>query len=118
MKDLRDILTRAQQLNSKQSSYAIATAVGTYGSSYRGLGARMLIEKEDSTGTITGGCLEEDFHRFAEKAIETTKPHLIEYDYTDDNDYLFGTGMGCSGKLQIMVTPMPSKNGQQFIKDY
>ena len=116
MKDLRDILTHAQQLNRKKSSYAIATVVGTYGSSYRGLGARMLIEKEDSTGTITGGCLEEDFHRFAEKAIEIGKPQLIEYDYTDDNDYLFGTGMGCSGKLQVVITPMPSKNGQQFIK--
>ena len=115
MKDLRDILARAQQLENDKRSYAIATVIGTHGSTYRGLGARMLIEKDNNTGSISGGCLEEDLQHFAQKAIKKGTPQIIDYDYTDDDDYLFGTGMGCSGQLQILITPMPSKNGQHFI---
>jgi xanthine/CO dehydrogenase XdhC/CoxF family maturation factor len=115
MKDLRDILTRAQQLENDKRSYAIATVVGTHGSTYRGLGARMLIEKDNNTGSISGGCLEEDLQHFAQKSMKNGTPQIIDYDYTDDDDYLFGTGMGCSGQLQILITPMPSKNGQYFI---
>ena len=115
MKDLRDILARALQLENDKRSYAIATVVGTHGSTYRGLGARMLIEKDNNTGSISGGCLEEDLQNFAQKAMKNGTPQIIDYDYTDNDDYLFGTGMGCSGQLQILITPMPSKNGQHFI---
>tara|TARA_B000000441_G_scaffold55571_1_gene37109 strand:+ start:78 stop:1214 length:1137 start_codon:yes stop_codon:yes gene_type:complete len=115
MKDLRDILARAKQLETEQKSYAIATIVGTTSSTYRGIGSRMLIEQDRTTGVISGSCLEDDLQNSAQRVIRHNNPELIEYDYTKKDDYLFGTGMGCSGQLQIMLTPMPSKNGQHII---
>ena len=59
MRDLQNILERIAHLEDMRSPYALATVVGVMGSTYRGLGARMLVESsEQSEGTIGGGCLE------------------------------------------------------------
>ncbi len=61
MKDLFNILGKIESLDAAGEAYAMATLVQVSGSTYRGIGARMLITSMgNATGTISGGCLESD----------------------------------------------------------
>ncbi len=111
MKDLQNILRRANQLNAEHTPYILATVVQIEGSAYRGPGTRMLIESlAESTGSISGGCLEGDVRQQAVQLKEDGKPQLLHYDYTGKDDFLWGTGMGCSGVMRVLLerSPMPA----------
>lgn len=109
MKDLQNILARARQLDTQQMPYVLATVVQIEGSAYRGTGTRMLVESlAKSTGSISGGCLEGDVRQQAVQVLEDGKPRLIHYDYTGADDYLWGTGMGCSGAIRVFLDPTPA----------
>ncbi|MEZ0389945.1 MAG: XdhC family protein, partial [Verrucomicrobium sp.] len=62
MKSLQRILDLACQQRS--CAWALATLVRTAGSTYRKPGARLLVhENGDTTGVLSGGCLEEEIGR-------------------------------------------------------
>jgi len=80
---------------------ALATLVGREGSSYRQPGARMLINAQGVyTGSLSGGCLEDDLARFAQTVLADgcakvrtidTRPHY-----------------GCPGRLEIFIERLPA----------
>src|SRR5260370_42550391 len=77
---------------------ALATVVAVKGSAYRRPGARMLITEEgQTTGTISGGCLERDVVLRARRAIERSGTSLGSYDSTHEDDIHFRVGLGCCG---------------------
>ena len=116
MREIRNILTRAHELNDQGGIYVIATVVNTRGSTYRGLGARMLIEPNSSfVGTLSAGCIENELLEVTKNVIKCAKAKIVNFDYTSDDDFLFGTGMGCSGQLEILVVPMPSDIGKTLL---
>ena len=107
MKDIQHILERIAHLEAVRSPYALATVVDVAGSTYRGLGARMLVESpEQSEGTIGGGCLESDVREQAAAAIEDGQPRLIQYDATLEDDIVLGTGLGCRGVTRVLIEPI------------
>ena len=80
MKDIQRILERIAHLEAVGSPYAIATVVHVSGSTYRGLGARMLVESpEQSEGTIGGGCLESDVREQAAAAVEDGQLRIVQH---------------------------------------
>lgn len=108
MKDLQTILRRAQVLDEAGESYVIATVVQTSGSVYRGPGTRMLIEVDlQSLGTISGGCLEGDVRENARAVFADGQPRLLHYDATSEDDILWGTGLGCSGTVDVLLERLP-----------
>ena len=107
MKDIQHILERIAHLEAVHSPYALATVVDVAGSTYRGLGARMLVESpEQSEGTIGGGCLESDVREQAAAAIEDGQPRLVHYDATSEDDIVLGTGLGCGGVTRVLIEPI------------
>ena len=109
MKDLQTILSRAQVLDEAGASYILATVVQTSGSVYRGPGTRMLIEADlQSLGTISGGCLEGDVRENARAVFADGQPRLLHYDATSEDDILWGTGLGCSGTVDVLLERLPS----------
>lgn len=109
MKDLQTILSRAQALDEAGASYILATVVQTSGSVYRGPGTRMLIEADlQSLGTISGGCLEGDVRENARAVFADGQPRLLHYDATSEDDILWGTGLGCSGTVDVLLERLPS----------
>ena len=107
MKELRSIVQAYHSIDFTQTGAALATVVRVEGSSYRRAGARMLV-LDDGTylGGISGGCLEGDALRRAQKGIALHRPSVITYDTTTDDDYQIGVGLGCQGIIDVLFTPL------------
>lgn len=107
MKEIRQILRAYDIACQKGQRVALATVVHVDGSSYRGPGARMLVSEDGTlTGAISGGCLEGDALRKALMAIAEQRPLLATYDTSDDEDAIFGMGLGCNGIIRILIEPI------------
>ncbi len=109
MNDLRIIVNA---LESTTESFVMATVVESKGSTYRGIGARMLFKQATNNewdewtmlGTISGGCLEHDVLEHAKQVMETGEPKLLTYDsLEEDEDLLWGMGLGCNGIVKILL---------------
>ena len=107
MKELRSIVQAYRTIDFSKTRAALATVVRVEGSSYRRAGARMLV-LDDGTylGGISGGCLEGDALRRAQKGIALRRPSVITYDTTQDDDYQIGVGLGCNGIIDVLFTPL------------
>lgn len=83
---------------------ALATLVTVRGSSYRRPGARLLLTAQGvRAGSISGGCLEEDVLQHARTVLATGKPVVVTYDTTDENDLVWGVGLGCHGVVEVFI---------------
>ncbi len=101
MKSLTQILQRACAERTKP--WALATLVRTHGSTYRKAGARLLVDASgETTGVLSGGCLEEEIAKRGQRVIETGEPALLHF----DTRRLFG----CDGKLEIFVERIAPAN--------
>jgi xanthine dehydrogenase accessory factor len=85
----------------------LATIVGVEGSAYRRPGAKMIIpESGDGIGHITAGCLEDEVQRIAAEVIEAGTPRLETYDLMEDDEDVWGLGVGCNGVIDILLEPL------------
>ncbi|HVW62528.1 MAG TPA: XdhC family protein, partial [Puia sp.] len=81
MKEIRAIVKAYQSIDFGKTRAALATVVRVEGSSYRRAGARMLVlDNGTYLGGISGGCLEGDALRRAQKAIGLHYPSVVTYD--------------------------------------
>ena len=109
MRELHAIAEAFEQARSNGTATALATVVSVRGSAYRRPGARMLITEEgQTTGTISGGCLERDVILRAQRAMERGEATLASYDSTDEREVDFGAGLGCGGVVQVLIEPLPA----------
>ena len=83
---------------------ALATLVRARGSSYRKPGARMVFGPQGPRrGLISAGCLETDVLARVESVLAGARPQLAVYDMGSELDLVWGTGMGCEGKVEVML---------------
>lgn len=104
IKDWKTILPEAKSLVDQAKPFAIATVVGIQGSAYRGLGSRLLIDaKGETTGLISGGCLEPDIAQHALGVIESGVSKQVTYDSQTSQDLIWGLGLGCGGVIRVLI---------------
>lgn len=116
MKEIRSILQAYQQINQTNEQVALATVVHVEGSSYRRIGARMLISSNGSwVGGISGGCLEGDALKKARLAIAKKQATMVRYDTTDDDPFQIGVGLGCNGIIDVLLTPIDTNKPNNAI---
>ncbi|WP_420155219.1 XdhC family protein [Siphonobacter sp.] len=109
MKEIRAILDHYKKIDFTTTKAALATVVRVEGSSYRRVGARMLVTEDGQwIGGISGGCLEGDALKRARLAISTGKAAIVTYDTTDDDPYQIGVGLGCNGIIDVLLSPLQS----------
>ncbi|HAC62225.1 MAG TPA: xanthine dehydrogenase [Cyanothece sp. UBA12306] len=102
MHELQAIINAFELSKQEKKTTFLATIVNTFGSTYRQKGARMLItETGEMVGTLSGGCVENDLVEYTKQI--TNKPLLISYDATSEEDLLWGFGLGCKGKVEILL---------------
>ncbi len=88
-------------------SVVLATVVRVVGSSYGGVGTRMLIRVDGSTvGLVSGGCLESDLCAHAIEVNATGRARLVTYDTRADDDAVWGLGLGCNGLIDVLLQPL------------
>ncbi len=107
MKEIRQIIEGYEATDFEQEKIAMATVVSVEESSYRRIGARMLVSSNGQwIGGISGGCLEGDALRRSQKAIFNNAPSHVVYDTMDDDANQIGVGLGCNGRLEVLFTPV------------
>ena len=107
MKEIRHIIEAYGQIDFSQNKAALATVARVEGSSYRRTGARMLVlDNGTYLGGVSGGCLEGDALRRAQKAIASNQPSVVTYDTTRDDHNQIGVGLGCNGIIDVLFTPL------------
>lgn len=100
MKDIYDILFEFRKRRGER--FALATLVRAEGSSYRRPGARMLICEDGlTTGSLSGGCLEEEVALRARDVLKTGEPALISFDTR--------RRFGCQGRIDIYIERITGK---------
>ena len=93
------------------TDWVLGTVYKTAGSSYRKAGAMMLMNGfGQHFGLLSGGCLEADILRHARKVMQTRQALLLEYDGSDEDDWSFQLGIGCGGKIYIMLQALSPEN--------
>ncbi|WP_282110833.1 XdhC family protein [Shewanella algicola] len=92
-----------------QEDWVVAVLTQVQGSSYRKPGAIMLFHPMGkSLGMLSGGCLEADLRRHAQRAIQTQQVLQLTYDATDESDTSYQ--LGCGGIVNIMMVSLNKAN--------
>jgi len=98
-------------LQKDEFEWVLATVVQTKGSSYRKVGARMMINSfGQSLGMLSGGCLEADLKRQAQKCWLNGENNIVCYDMSDESDITWQLGIGCGGMVKVMLQPVSNEN--------
>jgi xanthine dehydrogenase accessory factor len=105
MSELESILRAYEAASQAGRTCALASVVGARGSTYRRIGAHMLVTEEgDVTGAISGGCLERDVRRHAMWVLQSGEAKHLVYDSTgDDEDAEDPFALGCNGVVEVWV---------------
>ncbi|MCY7293927.1 XdhC family protein [Alteromonas sp. a30] len=107
---ISDILSIWYPLKDEQE-WVLASIIETEGSSYRKAGAAMLInDLGQYYGLLSGGCLESDIMRHARFCLQSQANKMIEYDMRDDADLAWQLGLGCGGRVKILLQPIARNN--------
>src|SRR6476469_1410699 len=95
----------------------LATVVRVTGSSYGGVGSRMLIRADGPTvGLVSGGCVESDLAEHARRVHENGRAEVVRYDTRDDDDAPWGLGLGCNGLIDVLLEPLPPARASYLAK--
>ena len=89
----------------------LASVYETEGSTYSKAGAQMLITGDgDFQGMLSGGCLEGDLAERARAVLESGTPQSVTYDLGQNDEELWGLGVGCDGLMRIFLQPITPDN--------
>jgi xanthine dehydrogenase accessory factor len=107
VKEIRRIIQEYEQIDFSTEKAALASVVNVEESSYRRIGARMLVRSNGLwTGGISGGCLERDALQRSQMAIFKNEATRVLYDTMDDDENQIGVGLGCNGRIEVVFTPL------------
>ena len=100
-----ELFTDLEKLAKVEKRVAMATLVGTRGTSPKREGAKMWIGEEGRIlGSVTiGGCVDARVIADAEKALATSEPRLLQVDLGDEDAWEMG--LSCAGSLDVLIEP-------------
>jgi xanthine dehydrogenase accessory factor len=101
-RDARDLNEFWQTHSEHTAGFILAVLSRTEGATYRKAGAKKIIsEKGDSCGMLSGGCLEAAIVRDALKFLNENGESEICFDTSHESDRLLGYQKGCRGKIWV-----------------
>jgi xanthine dehydrogenase accessory factor len=99
---MKDILPDLLTWLKNGESIALATVIQTWGSSPRGVGAKMGITADGKmTGSVSGGCVEGAVIEVGMEVIQTRKPQLLHFGVADETAW--EVGLACGGTIDVFV---------------
>ncbi len=98
----QEVLTELVKALERGDEVALVTIVAAQGSTPQRVGAKMLVYPDGRmSGTIGGGCYENDALGKAREALVARKPRLVKYDLTDD--FAEESGLICGGQMTVYI---------------
>ncbi len=93
--------------------WSCASVVTKSGSSYRWPGAMMMISPwGKGYGLVSGGCLESDVIRRAQKVWQMGQTDYVIYDTADEESFAASLGLGCDGQIGVLIQAISPKHHQ------
>jgi xanthine dehydrogenase accessory factor len=112
----RAVIETAQALRTQGRPFALVLVVRTEGSTYRKAGALALVDDAGThVGVISGGCLEPGVELLAHEALRAGAPRLTVFDTQRDDDWLFGSGSGCRGRMHVLALPADAAGSREHV---
>jgi xanthine dehydrogenase accessory factor len=113
---MRDLLPTMQEWSDTDPLVAVATVVGTSGSTPRPMGARLLVSRDGRmAGSVSGGCLESAVVLEAQATIEgNAPPRLLHYGISDEMGW--AVGLSCGGEVDIFIETLESDGSDPVIE--
>ncbi len=97
-----DVLAEATRWLDDGRRVALATVVGTWGSSPRPVGSQLAVDAQGNmVGSVSGGCIEGAVVHEAGSVMESGAPKLLEYGVTDE--MAWEVGLACGGTVKVFV---------------
>src|SRR5215471_12019533 len=110
------IVDRVLHLGRQGHSAALAIVTHIFGSAYRRPGAKLLIEPSGGVlGGVSGGCLEEDVRQVGLAVLGSGRTRTLSYDTSSDETTVFGLGLGCGGRVDVLVLPVTPALAEQAL---
>lgn len=102
---MRDILPDLNKWVDRDEQIALATVIQTWGSSPRGVGAKMALTPEGKiTGSVSGGCVEGAVFETGVEVLKSGKPELLHFGVADETAW--EVGLACGGQIDVFVEPL------------
>ncbi|MEZ4776010.1 MAG: XdhC family protein [Bacteroidia bacterium] len=107
-----DIFSDIHHWVKQNKPFALATVIHTWGSAPRMRGSALAIsQKQEMTGSISGGCVESTVAQKALEVLATGIPQKLEFGIT--NESAWAVGLTCGGELTVFVEPFPAFSGDK-----
>jgi len=111
---VRRMLAAFGEWSSAGVPLVLASVYETAGSTYSKAGAQMIINPDgDFHGMLSGGCLEGDLAARSRAVLESGEPQAVTYDLGQNDEELWGLGVGCDGLMRIFLQPLQSSSGYE-----
>lgn len=95
-------------------SLVLVTVFETEGSTYSKAGEQMLVDEHGVfRGMLSGGCLEGDLAVRAQQVLASGDAQVATYDLGQDDDELWGMGVGCDGLMRMVLQPLTAAGGYE-----
>ena len=105
---MRDILSDLDNWRAENKSIALATVIQTWGSSPRGVGAKMALTPDGGiTGSVSGGCVEGAVFEEGVGVLKSNRPKLLHFGVADETAW--EVGLACGGSIDIFVEPLDTE---------
>ena len=99
---MKDILNAIEEWVAQGKSIALATVIRTWGSSPRGLGAKMVVTAEgEMAGSVSGGCVEGAVVEAGIECLNTNLPQRLHFGVSDEEAW--EVGLACGGEIEVIV---------------
>ncbi len=100
-----EVLTQTVKWLDEGRQVALATVVGTWGSSPRPVGSQLVVDdRNNMVGSVSGGCIEGAVVHEAREVMQSGKPRLLEYGVSDEQAW--EVGLACGGTVRVYVEPL------------
>ena len=99
---MKELLPSIQAWVKEDKPFALARVISTWGSSPRQVGSSMIVsDKLEMAGSVSGGCVEGDVIKAAQRFINNEGGEKLSYGVSDEDAWT--VGLSCGGKILVFV---------------
>ena len=111
-----NVISTAVNWISQGKKVALATVVGTWGSSPRPAGSHLIVDSESNfVGSVSGGCIEGAVITEALETISDGQVRVLEFGVT--NEQAWDVGLACGGNIRLFVESITDPKELELIAD-